>query len=163
MIGRVGPPHAPGQGAGQPLPVLPDAEIRHRPDPRQGRQPGEPHPGYGPKDAEIGEIVRQRPHAGVQPAELPVVRPDSQAQRRKGGKEHQGQVRPPGILIGGRGSQNRQRERQSHEQQVRQDIVAPVKDGADQPTADGKPHQHGEDQRQSGCRQQGRQAYQRRS
>ena len=64
----VEPPDAPGQGAEHALPILPDAEIGDCPDPGQCKEPGETHPGHRPEHTEVGEIIGQSPHAGVEPA-----------------------------------------------------------------------------------------------
>ena len=64
----VDPPDAPGQGAEDTLPILPDAEIGDCPHPGQGRQPGQAHPGHRPEHPEVGEIIGQGPHAGIEPA-----------------------------------------------------------------------------------------------
>ena len=151
-------PDAPGQGAEHALPILPDAEIGDCPDPGQCKEPGEAHPGHRPEHTEVGEIIGQGPHTGVQPAQLPFPRPHRQAQGTEGDQQDDGQIRPAGELVGGGRSQDAQGQRQPHEQQIGQHIVCAGEHGADQPHADGQPDQHREAHRQHRGHQQGQQA-----
>ena len=137
----IGPPRVPKERAERPFPVSPNAEIGHRPNPGQRRQPGQTHIGHRAKDPEVGKIVRQCPHTGIEPAKLPVIFPNRQAERRKGGKQDQSQVSPAGKLIGGSGCQDRQRQRQTHEKPVGQSIIDAVQNRANHPLADWKPNQ----------------------
>ena len=149
----------PGQGAQKPLSVPADAQVGHGPHPRQNPQPGEAHIGHRPEQPEVGEVVGHGPYAGVEPAQLPLVRPHGEAQTGEGGEQHQGQVRPPGDLIGGGGGQNGQGQGQPQKQEVGEHIVRPGKDGADEPQTDGEPHRHGEGGSQHRPGQQGQQAH----
>ena len=157
----VDPPGAPEQRAEKPSPILPDAEPGERPHPGQGRKPGQAHIGHRPENAEIGKVVGQGPHAGIEPAKLPVVRPHGQAQSRKDGKEHQGKIQTPGKLVRGSGRQNPQGKGKTHKEQIGQDIIRTVKDGSDQSPADWQPEQHGKAQREQRSGQQGQQTDQR--
>ena len=136
-------PDAAGQRTQQAFPVLPDTEPGQGPYPGQQPKPGQTHPGRRAENADIGKIIRQRPYAGIEPAELPVVRPDGQAESGKGCKQHQRQIRPPRKLPGGRYGQYSQRKGKSHEQKPGRHIVSHIKDRAGQSPADGEPHQHG--------------------
>ena len=133
------PSDAAEKGGQGPFPPLPDKKPGNHPHSPQGSQPGQAHIGHGAEDAEVGKIIGQSPHAGVQPAKLPVSGPDCQAQPGKGGDESQGQIGPPGKMVGGGGGQDGQRQGQAHEKPISENVVAGVKDGADEPSAGGEP------------------------
>ena len=156
----VDPPHAPGQGAENTLSILPDAEIGDCPNPGQCKEPGEAHPGHRPEHTEVGEVIGQSPHAGIEPAQLPVCRPHCQAQGAEGDEQDDGEIRPAGELVGCGRRQDAQGQRQPHEQQIGQHIVCAGEHGADQPCADREPDQHGEACGQHRRGQQGQQARQ---
>ena len=157
----VKPARAVPQRAEHPLSILPDAQVGHRPHPGQGQQPAQPHIGHRAEDAEVGKVVGQRPDAGVEPAELPVIRPDRQAQGCKPGQQHQRQVQPPGELVGRACGQNPKRQRKAGQQQVAEQVVRRVKDLPDHPPADGEPDRHHQQQRQHRRCYQRRQPHQR--
>ena len=122
------------------------------PDTGQCRQPGQTHVSYGAEYPEIGKIIGQCPYAGIQPAELPVVRPDGQAQSSEGGEEDEGKIRTPGEMVCRSCCENGQREGQPHKEQICQDVIGGVKDGTCLYPRDGEPDEHGESQRnQGGC------------
>ena len=98
------------------------------------------------------KIIGQCPYAGIQPAELPVVRPDGQAQSSEGGEEDEGKIRTPGEMVCRSCRENGQREGQPHTEQICQDVIGGVKDGTCLYPRDGEPDEHGESQRnQGGC------------
>ena len=155
--GAVYPPGRAGQRAQGAPAVPPDAQVGQGPQPRQAQQPGQAHVGGGAEDAEVGEIVGQGPDAGVEPAELPVVPPDGEAQGRQSGHQHQGQVKAAGELPRRPGQQDTQGEGQAHENEVGQQVIPAVKDGAHGMGRPGQPGQKGEGQGQRRRPQQGHQ------
>ena len=79
-----------GKGGEAAFLVPADAAAGKRPGSGQGSQPGKPHVSHRAEDPEIGKIIRQGPDAGIEPAKLPAVRPDGQAQEGKGQEGRKG-------------------------------------------------------------------------